>query len=577
MRTSWRIAPGYTVLALLLEPASIVAVIGTAVLQRALVDTRPDDGVLHVLVLAVGGGIGFAAWLALNRLQNSLTDLVNDHTEPELRAQTLRLIDDRAAFEDISDSEYADKIELLRRDVYYIAEFMWRVYGIVATLVGLGISIWLLMAIDPRLVGVAIAVALSLVVSLLAARRAVALTHDLAPLRREERYLHESCVLPQFIQETRSYDAERFFDAKSNELWRRIAERTMRRRLVDSMWSGASMVLVGAGLVFGVVLLHDGVSAGRNTVGDLVLLVTLTIGLRGQLEAAVHQLNSIAMSYSSASALAFVRSRTRPGGRPPGEAPARVEGGIEVRDLEFSYAGSTTSALQAVNVTIPRGTVLAIVGRNGAGKSTLANLLLGVLSPSRGEILIDGRPLDAEHWRSVTSGAFQDFMKPRFALREAVGLSATEKIGDDARILAAVDAAGGTALLRSLPAGLDTLLTERGGTNLSHGQWQTLALARSAMRETPLLVVLDEPTSALDAYAEHELFTSFIELGRQAGVERGTVSVVISHRYSAAYLADLILLVEDGRVIEQGSHPELMAAGGEYRRMYDLQRDAYRS
>ena len=578
MRISWRLAPGYALLAIVLEPGSIVAVTGTAVIQRALVDTRPDDGIFHVIVTAVGGGIVFAAWMALNRLKGNLQSIVNDHTVPELRAQTLRLINERAAFEDISAAEYADKLELVRRDVHLTAEFSWAVYGIIATLVGLCISVWLLVTIDVRLIGVTIAVALSLVVSFFAARRSVALTHDLATLRRQERYLHESCVLPQSVQETRSYDAEQFFDGKADELWRRIAQRALRTRLVDSVWSGASMVLVGVALVFGVVVLRHGIAAGDHTVGDIVLLVTLTIGLRGQLEVAVQQLNSIALSAASASAFAFLRSRTRRiGDTSTPTAPAQLERGIEVRGLDFSYAGSKKDSLRDVNFTIPQGTVLAIVGRNGAGKSTLANLLLGVLSPSRGEILIDGRPLDQDRWRLASSGAFQDFMKPRFALREVVGLSATDGITDDTRLLGALDAAGGTQLLNGLPGGLDTVLAERDGTSLSHGQWQTLALARSAMRESPLLIVLDEPSSALDAHAEHELFTAFIARGRQAGAKRGTVSIVISHRYSATYLADLILVVEDGRVLEQGSHAELMAVGGEYRKMYELQRESYRT
>lgn len=575
MRTSWRAAPGYTLLALALEPVTVISVTGTAIAQRALVNTQPGAGIFTLIVLALGGGIAFAAWLALNRLQENLRNLVVDHAVPELHAQILRLIDERASFEDIGSAEYADNLELVRRDVHRTAAFAWDVYHAVAVMAGLAISVWLLVTIDIRLIGVTVAVALSLVVSFFAARRSVTETQSLAVLRREERYLHESCVLPQSVQETRSYDAESYFSERSDELWRRIAQRALRTRLVDSLWTGASMVLVGVALVFGVVLLRAGVLDGHNSIGDVVLLVTLTIGLRGQLEAMVQQLNSIAQSYSSLSAIAFIRSRARRGVLPT-SVPTRLERGIEVHDLSFSYAGSDSYSLQGVTLTIPQGTVLAIVGRNGAGKSTLANLLLGILSPSNGAILIDGKPLSPDEWRSASSGAFQDFMKPRFTLREAVGLAATDGIADDERVRNAMQAAGGTRLLTSLPDGIDTVLSERNGTSLSHGQWQTLALARSEMRAKPLLVVLDEPSSALDAHAEHELFTSFITRGRQAGTERGTISVVISHRYSAAYLADLILVVENGCLLEHGSHADLMAQGGEYRSMYELQREAYR-
>lgn len=575
MRVSWRVAPGYTLLAIVLEPAGVITVIGTAVVQRALVNTRPHAPLVAVLVLALGGGIAFAAWLALNRLQGNLRNLVVDHVLPEIRSRLLSQIDERRDFEDLGAARYADSLELVRRDVGRPVNFAWDVYHTIAILIGLSASVWLLVTIDVRLIGVTVAVALSLVVSFFAARRSVVETQSLAVLRREERYLHESCILPQSVQETRSYDAEAYFSRRSDELWQRIAQRALRTRLVDSLWTGASMILVGVALVFGVVLLRDGVLTGRNSVGDVVLLVTLTIGLRSQLEIMVQQLNLIAQSYSSLSALAFIRSRTHHRDSPP-TVPTRLERGVEVRDLDFGYAGSDSLSLRDVDLTIPCGTVLAVVGRNGAGKSTLANLLLGILRPTNGAILIDGEPLSPDGWRAASSGAFQDFMKPRFTVREAVGLGADDGMTDDRRVHDAVQAAGGERLMDGLPHGIDTVLSERGGTSLSHGQWQTLALARSEMRADPLLVVLDEPSSALDAHAEHELFTSFITRGRKAGAERGTISIVISHRYSAAYLADLILVVEDGRVIEQGSHADLMARDGEYRSMFDLRREAYR-
>jgi ATP-binding cassette subfamily B protein len=575
MRISWRVAPGYALLATLLKPAAVVSVTGTAIAQRALVDLRPGDTAYQVVVLAVGGGIVFAAWLTLSRLQQLLRTLVIDHTVPELRARTLGLIDARAEFEDLGSPEYADKLEIFRRDAYRTGQFVWDLYDLAAILVGLAITVWLLVSVDVRLIVVTIAVALSLVVSFFAARRSVTETHSLAALRREERYLHESCVLPKSVQETRAYAAEGYLDRKANDLWRTIARRTLRTRLIDSIWSGASMILVGGALIYGVVLLHAGVHSGHNTVGDVVLLVTLTIGMRGQLQWMLQQMSSIALGYSSATALAFIRSRVDTRKPPPMRARTRLHQGIEVRDLSFAYAGSGATSLRAVDLTIPKGTVLAIVGRNGAGKSTLANLLLGILTPTTGQILIDGEPLSHHEWRLAGSGAFQDFMKPPLALREVVGLGEIEAIHDDDRLRDALHAAGGTRLVESLPAGLDTRLADHDGTNLSHGQWQTLALARSEMRSDPLLIVLDEPSSALDAHAEHELFTSFIARGRQAGTQRGTISAVISHRYSAAYLADHIVVVENGQVLEHGTHAELMARKGEYHAMYEMQRKAY--
>ena len=280
---------------------------------------------------------------------------------------------------------------------------------------------------------------------------------------------------------------------------------------------------------------------------------------------------SVAPLGSAMQALVRLRRQTEGRTRPPATAGSLYDG-IAIVSGEFTYARATTPALVDLDLDLRAGSLIAIVGENGAGKSTLANLLLGLLTPSSNHLLIDGIDVDPEAWRQRTTGAFQDFIKPRFLVREAVGIGDPTRIDDPGAVEQAVISAGADGLIARLPHGIDTSLAEHG---LSHGQWQMIALARSRMRVTPLLQVLDEPTSALDAHAEFELFQWFANSAREAGAARGCISVMISHRYSAAYLADRILVMHEGRLIESGTHEHLMALNGTYKEMFELQRDAY--
>jgi len=225
-----------------------------------------------------------------------------------------------------------------------------------------------------------------------------------------------------------------------------------------------------------------------------------------------------------------------------------------------------------------------VVGANGAGKSTLIKLLTGVYEPTAGHLSVDGEPLsalDRDGWRARLSGVYQDFARLRLRTRETVGVGSIRHVRERPAVTAAVDRAGAADLLTRLPQGLDTQLGAAfGGVEPSLGQWQRLALARSLMREVtgerpPLCVVLDEPTAALDPLAEYALFQHFVAQVRTA-TRQGAVTVLVSHRFTTVRMADLIVVLADGRVTEQGTHAELMAAGGGYAELYALQEHAYR-
>jgi ATP-binding cassette, subfamily B, bacterial len=233
-----------------------------------------------------------------------------------------------------------------------------------------------------------------------------------------------------------------------------------------------------------------------------------------------------------------------------------------------------------VSLRIPAGAVVAIVGDNGAGKSTLVKLLARFYEPTSGRIRVDGVLLSdiaPADWRAAVSAGFQDFAKFELLAREAVGVGWLADIDDSPAVVAALSRAGGDELPTAWPAGLETQLGATfDGVEASGGQWQKIALGRAMMRTAPLLLLLDEPTSALDAETEHALFERYAAATGRAAASVGGVTVLVSHRFSTVRMADLIVVVDGGRIVESGSHQELMARGGLYAELYDLQASSYR-
>src|SRR3954452_3839988 len=255
-------------------------------------------------------------------------------------------------------------------------------------------------------------------------------------------------------------------------------------------------------------------------------------------------------------------------------APRPIRDGFEFQNVTFGYPGASRAVVQGINFRLHAGEKVALIGQNGAGKTTLVKLLARLYDPTDGRILLDGvdlREYDMDDLRREIGVIFQDYMRYDAIVRENIGFGKIEAVDDQDRIRGAAVKSLAQSVIDKLPGGFDQMVGRRfdGGLDLSGGEWQKLAIARAYMRDAQLLI-LDEPTATLDARAEYEVFQRFADL------TRGRMAVLISHRFSTVRMADRILVLADGQIQEQGTHHELLAVGGQYAELFELQAAGYR-
>ncbi|MBA3282082.1 MAG: ABC transporter ATP-binding protein [Acidimicrobiia bacterium] len=351
---------------------------------------------------------------------------------------------------------------------------------------------------------------------------------------------------------------------------------------------GARMVSAGRavfvlGYVGAIGFVASAVSAGRLGVGDLVLAIVLAGQVMGLLSGATNNANWVAWTMTAVRRYVWLLDYVagRPGAHPGGvEPPPRLRQGIRLDNVSFRYPGTDTDVLTGVDLALAAGSTIAVVGDNGAGKTTLVKLLGRFYEPTAGRITVDGVGLDTIDvvaWRRRMAAAFQDHARLELLARTAVGVGELSMLDDEAAPLAALERAGTADLMRALPRGMDTQLGPDWpeGVELSGGEWQKVALGRGMMRETPLLLVLDEPTAALDAETEHRLYDRYAIAARAAADAVGAITVLVSHRFSTVRMADVIIVIAGGRIVERGTHDELLVADGIYAELYRMQARAY--
>ena len=392
-----------------------------------------------------------------------------------------------------------------------------------------------------------------------------------AELRRSE-YMVELLTNRDAAKELRLYELGKHLI----DVWYRVASFLRDQRLklarTQQIKLGLSRITAIIGFAGAVLLLLDRTVAGAVSIGGFVALISAATRFQNQLTQVMRQVGTV---YEEALYLGdlhdFVElERDETGQTEPNPSHTYR---IDFEDVTFAYPGGP-DVIKDLTFTMYPGEKVALVGSNGAGKTTLVKLLLGLYRPTKGRILFDGqdiRTFEPESFRKLCAAVFQDYLRYQLTAKDNIGFGQSERLDDLPGISHAAQAAGADQVIERLETGLDTTLgrTFEGGQDLSGGQWQKIAIARAYFRDARVLV-LDEPTAALDARAELEIFEQFRAL---AG---GRTAIFVSHRMASARIADRILVLEDGRLIENGHHDELLAQQGMYATMFELQAKWYR-
>ncbi|WP_244871055.1 ABC transporter ATP-binding protein [Catellatospora sp. IY07-71] len=383
-------------------------------------------------------------------------------------------------------------------------------------------------------------------------------------------------------KELRLFRLQQEIRSRHRALWTGVTGRLWRAQVRATAVRAAGQLLFAAGYVAAVLLVVRQAIQGERTVGDVVLVTVLATQVNQQVVQAVGLLQDLRRMAGTHRRLRELREAADvTAGRVSDAAvPDRLHRGVDLRGVSFAYEGGTP-VLRDVELHLSAGATVAIVGESGAGKSTLVKLLCGFYRPSTGEVAVDGVDLarmPLTDWRRRIAAGFQDFVRYELVAREAVGVGDLDQVSSTDAVRAALERARSADIVSALPDGLDTQLGKSyaDGVELSGGQWQKLALGRALMREQPLLLVLDEPTSALDAEAEYALFERYTAQAARVAAQTGGITLIVSHRFSTVRMADMIVVVSDGRIVEAGDHATLMRAEGLYAELYGMQARAYR-
>ena len=586
-RLGYRHEPGLMVWAFAL---SLLAALPDALLALwfmllgvGVIDGRPD----LVRVAAIGLGASLTATWVLRTVSTRVQRRFRDRVTIALEAHVAGLQASVATLAHQERPDYLDRLAVLRNQVFVLDHLYMSLFSTCGWLLRLAVTIGLLVSIHPALVLLAAAALPAVLTSTWRPAIERRSQERAAPHARLARHLFLTATTAASGKEVRVAGISARVAAERRAAWERSYAPVAAARWGSAAWHAAAWLVFGGAYVGAIAFVSAGMGA---PVAQVLLVLAAGARLSAYVGATVGEIGFLRGIWMDGSrrlawledyAAATVATADRP-------APAALHHGIRLEGLSFAYPGTSRLVLDDVSLTLPAGAVVALVGENGAGKTTLVKLLAKLYEPTSGAILVDGTPLAdiaPDRWRERLAGAFQDFFRFEFRARRTVGVGDVPRVDDAPAVVTAVDRAGAEDVVERLASGLDTQLgpTWPDGVDVSFGQWQKLALARGFMRDDPLLLVLDEPTAALDAETEHALFERYAAAARGSAVAagdgngaRGRVTLLVSHRFSTVRMADLIVVLDGARLVESGSHDDLLAAGGRYAELYRLQATAYR-
>jgi ATP-binding cassette subfamily B protein len=529
---------------------------------------------------AIGLGVSAAATWFLRTLSTRFQRRFRDKVTIALESHVAKLQATIATVAHHERPEYLDRLSMLRNQVFVLDHMYASLFSTLGWILRLGVTMALLASIHPALLLLAaFAVPTVLTSSWRPAIERRAQERG-AQANRLSRHLFTVATTASPGKDVRVTGIGERLIRERRAAWQRWYSPVASARWASAWWHALAWAIFGCAYVGAVVFVSLGL---RAPAAQVLLVLAAGARLSAYIGATVGEIGFLRGFWADGSRrLAWLEdyaaSVAASGDLP---VPSVLRHGIRLEHVSFAYPGTSRVVLDDVSLTLPAGAVVAVVGENGAGKTTLVKLLSKLYEPSAGSILVDETPLarlPAGEWRARLAGAFQDFFRFEFRAKQTVGLGDVARLDDESAVVTAVDRAGAGDVIARLVSGLDTQLgpTWPSGVDLSFGQWQKLALARGFMRDEPLLLVLDEPTAALDAETEHALFERYAAAAHGEKSASGRITILVSHRFSTVRMADFIVVLDGARLVEAGTHDELMEKGGQYSELYSIQAAAYR-
>lgn len=582
LRLSWRTDPRRLVIGTVLVLAGSLAQPAIALVSRALTN-QILGGAAASVIAALAAGLMFClvAQLMFGHFGHLWYFELGELDEVELNMMVARSIHRDQPLDVVERPDVADGIDLARGDIA-------RIHGTVeATVVLLAISIQLiftLVLLTSVSAWLLLLPAAALIPVMLTGRAEAPLQRAreaTAVQLRRARQARDATTIAAQVKETRLGTARQRLDQIHDQAQRDLTAGMRRGHRGYVARRTLGQLPFAAALVGAIGWSSYLASTGTVTAGDVVMVLAITTQIGGQIVTGVSQLNTVAAASAGLDRVRSLATTTTAdvvGHRRP-DPGGRIREGMELVGLDYRYPGADTDALHEVDLVIPPGTAVAVVGENGAGKSTLIKLVQGLYQPSAGQILLDGVCLDQfdpQAWHAATAALFQDFAHFDFTAHESIGVGDIDRIDDQAAVHAAVDRAKAGELVERI-GGLGTILGTgfRDGRELSGGQWQAVGLARALMKTQPLVLTLDEPGHSLDPEAELAMVAAYEAAARDYADRAGAIAFYVTHRLSSVRTADLVLVLRDSRIDAVGHHDALMARPGYYRDLFNLQAAAY--